>query len=448
VTTESERPTFDRRAILVLGMHRSGTSAMTRMLSLRGAALPRRILSPASDNETGFWEPSEITAIHDQAFASARSPWHDISEFPRSWFASDTAQDFRQRLIAALREDYADAPLFVVKDPRLCRLVPLWLSVLRECEVEPLFVIPVRNPLEVAASLWKRDSYPEIKSRLLWLRYFLAAERDTRGLRRSFVAYSGLLEDWRGVADKIARDLDLRWPCHSAASDAEIDDFLSLEQRHHSNEPGELYVRQDIGNWLKTAFSWAMRAATDQPTAPEELDEIHAGLEAADRTFRPLIAAEEDRVAALSRDVARVTGVSTAREGEIQKLRAEVEAQGGQIARLQEGIATAGNKVDRLEGEIAARGDEARELHGKNRRLHAEIAARDGEITRRDGEIIQRDGALIRERYRIDRLQGEVAARTAEVAALRSSLSWRLTAPVRAIGTRIKRLRRAVASKS
>jgi hypothetical protein len=58
---------------------------------------------------------------------------------------------------------------------------------------------------------------------------------------------------------------------------------------------------------------------------------------------------------------------------------------------------------------------------------------------------MRRDGALIRERYRIDRLKGQVAARAAEVAALRSSLSWRLTVPVRAVGTRIKRLRRTVA---
>jgi hypothetical protein len=447
VATEKQL-SFDRQALLVLGMHRSGTSAVTRMLSLQGAALPKRMLAPAADNEMGFWEPREIIGIHDEALASAGSSWHDVREFPSSWFASDPARYFKRRLVAALLEDYADAQLFVVKDPRLCHLVPLWLAVLDELGATPHFVIAVRNPLEVAASLARREGHPEPKSLLLWLRHFLRAERDTRGLRRSFVAYSGLLDNWHRTADKIARDLDLRWPCRSTATDVEIDDFLSREQRHHSSEPGELYVRQDIGDWLKIAFRWAMRAADDQPTAPEELDDVYAGLEAADKTFLPLLAANEARIWTLSQDMARLGSEHLAREGDIQRLHSEVGAQASQIARLGEEAASRAGEIVRLRSELAAHKDEVRRFHAETERLDAEIERLHAEIGARDGEITGRDGALIRERYRIGRLQGEVAARTAEVAALRSSLSWRLTAPVRAIGTRIKRLRRAVASGS
>ena len=109
--------------------------------------------APAWDNKTGFWEPSNIVAIHERVLESAGSSWHDISAFPRSWFASDVAGSFKRRLVTAVSAEFGESPLFVVKDPRMCRLVPLWQSVLDEIGAMPLFVIPVRNPLEVAASL-------------------------------------------------------------------------------------------------------------------------------------------------------------------------------------------------------------------------------------------------------------------------------------------------------
>lgn len=215
-----------RHAIVVAGMHRSGTSALTRTLSLRGATLPRRLLRPAPDNEAGFWEPREIVAIHDELLASAGSSWDDFSEFPQHWFASASAGSFKTRLVATLWEEFGPAPLFIVKDPRICRIVPLWLSVLDELGAAPLFVIPIRNPFEVAASLKQRNGFPETTSLLLWLRHFLAAERDTRGFRRSFVAYEHLLSDWGKVVDGIARDLHIHWPRRSVAFDLEIDSFL------------------------------------------------------------------------------------------------------------------------------------------------------------------------------------------------------------------------------
>jgi hypothetical protein len=425
--------------MLVLGMHRSGTSAVTRMLSLRGAALPIRMLAPQPDNETGFWEPSEITAIHDDLLESVGSSWSDIREFPSDWFTSESARHFKCRLLAALIEDYSDSPLFVVKDPRLCRLVPLWRSVLEEYGAAPIFIIPVRNPLEVAASLTKRNGYSEARSLLLWLRHFLAAERDTRGLTRSFVAYDRLLEDWHGVADRIARNLSVLWPRQSAATDIEIDGFLSPALRHYSFEPEDLYFRQDVAQWLKKAFNWALRAANDQVTTSGELDEIHAALETADKVFVPLVAANEERFSTLSRDMERLAAECSAREEENQLLRTEAKAQGDQVARLQKEvagraaqIASQGAEIDRLQSELTAHRDEVW-------RLYAEIAARDSEITAQDGELIRRN-------HRIRRLESEVAARAADIAALRKSLSWRLTLPVRAVGSRIKRLRAMIAA--
>src|SRR5581483_5443085 len=92
-----------------------------------------------------------------------------------------------------LRSEYGDSTLFVVKDPRLCRLIPLWLAALERYGARPSFVITTRNPLEVAGSLRARNGFSATKSYLLWLRHLLDAERDSRGFPRVFTSYEQLL---------------------------------------------------------------------------------------------------------------------------------------------------------------------------------------------------------------------------------------------------------------
>src|ERR1700731_2068994 len=119
-----------RVCILVLGMHRSGTSALAGALGAMGGQLPKRAAGPRIDNPNGFFEPIEIILTHDRLLAAAGTSWSDFDAIPSEWFGSQEAERFADELEAALRIDYADAPLFVVKDPRICRLVPLWRQVL------------------------------------------------------------------------------------------------------------------------------------------------------------------------------------------------------------------------------------------------------------------------------------------------------------------------------
>ena len=112
---QDEKAGRARKAILVLGMHRSGTSALTRVLNLYGAALPRRMIPPNPNNEKGYWEPKVIVRIHDELLSAAGSRWDDVLDFPAAWFASEIAQTFAIRLLGVARRVPA-AKLFVVKD--------------------------------------------------------------------------------------------------------------------------------------------------------------------------------------------------------------------------------------------------------------------------------------------------------------------------------------------
>src|SRR5262249_11923997 len=114
-----------RSAILVLGMHRSRTPAVARVLSLLGAGLPRNLLPPAADNPRGFWESQELMTLHDELVAAAGSSWDDWTRLAPDGLETETVGRFRARLLALLEDNFGAARLFVIKDPRMCRMVPL-----------------------------------------------------------------------------------------------------------------------------------------------------------------------------------------------------------------------------------------------------------------------------------------------------------------------------------
>jgi len=146
-----------RTALLILGMHRSGTSALTRILSLLGASLPLHLIGPMRGNETGHWEPARLVALHDEMLAEAGSRWDDWRRFDTSRLLSDRVAHYKTAIKCLIKEEYGESPLLVLKDPRVCRFVGLYKEILPELGIAPAFILPLRNPLSILASLATRD---------------------------------------------------------------------------------------------------------------------------------------------------------------------------------------------------------------------------------------------------------------------------------------------------
>jgi hypothetical protein len=293
----------NRRAIVVVGMHRSGTSAVTRVLNLLGARLPVTVMPPSEgNNDSGFWESLRIAKLHEGVLASAGLKWHDLPSVPQSWYASDAAIEFKRRLVELLVEEFGESRLFVIKDPRLCRVVPLWIDALTELDCEPNFVLPFRNPLEVAASLQRRDGFSLAHSLLLWLRHVVDGERATRGFGRTFVSYAHLLEDWHQSVSRIVAELDLDWPEDFDRVASEIGAFLSPDLRHFAFTDADVRARDDIVVWVKDAYSALEEAAAgNHAGAAEMFSRVGATLDEADVAYGPLLAGSSEERAALER---------------------------------------------------------------------------------------------------------------------------------------------------
>ena len=225
---------MDRRAYLVLGMHRSGTSALTRIIGHLGASLPLDPMPETADNPCGYWESRSIARFNNRLLESAGTRWNDDAPLPDAWFADPARAADEDEAATLLATVFGDAKLLVLKDPRVCRLLPLWRNVLARGGIEPCAVVALRDPLEVARSLQARlgdaafrpaaVAAPE-RGLLLWLRYVLDAEARSRDMPRTVIDYSALVADWRTAVRGVADLVPLPTITFEAAT--AIDGFLS-----------------------------------------------------------------------------------------------------------------------------------------------------------------------------------------------------------------------------
>ncbi len=413
-------------------MHRTGTSALTRVMSLRGLDLPRHLMpGQPGNNDPGFWEPAPVAEAHDRFLEAIGSAWDDVSPIPASVFSSPPADRFAGELEQLLRSEYGESTLFVVKDPRICRLIPVWLSALERYGARPSFVITTRNPLEVAASLRARDGFSATKSGLLWLRHLLDAEHDSRGYPRVFVSYENLLRNWAGTTDRIARELHLFWPRADHTANLQIEDFLSSQLRHHSFDSSELQGRSDVSEWVKRAYDVVSRAASDADAIDTELfDEIRAQLDRADRAYGPLLA--EARRELSEREVAHEEAeaqLTEQHEQELERWKERTRAAGDERARVAEQLAAAASterQRKQLETQLKAELEQAA-AERDSLRLAATEIEQDRDRWQERAGVAEEEGAQLAERLESAlaakaTTEAELSRETANAARLQAEL--------------------------
>ena len=196
-------------ALMLLGMHRSGTSLLMGLLHALGLDLGPNLMPPTRDNPKGYYESMDIVLIHERLLAALGSSWDDPRPLPEGWEYRPEIQPYRQELTATIRRNYQGLALWGVKDPRLCRLYPLWREILSELGVRIKAILLVRHFSEAVASLSKRDDMAPAQAMDLWISHVLGPERLTRYANRTLVFPPALFEDWHGVLRRIAEDLQI-----------------------------------------------------------------------------------------------------------------------------------------------------------------------------------------------------------------------------------------------
>jgi hypothetical protein len=227
--SQRQRP----RALLILGMHRSGTSAATRVVNLLGAHIGANILLPGEGNLEGFWEHADAVHTNHYLLQVLGRTWFDIRQLPKTWPQHAISQKTVAYIKTLIKRDFDSYPLVAIKDPRMCLTAPVWIAAFEALgyEVQCLFV--VRDPREVADSLQAREKWPREPIFLLWAHYMAQGLLATQQCRRSLITYDQLLTDWRGTIHRVSDELALTWPNDTEAAAIDVDAFLHVGHRHH-----------------------------------------------------------------------------------------------------------------------------------------------------------------------------------------------------------------------
>lgn len=327
-----------RTAYLVLGMHRSGTSALTQVLALAGASLPENVMGGDEHNAKGYFEPWKVAILNDGLLRASGAAWDDIFAFPYRALPRKAERSWLGRAETLFEEEFGKTRFPLLKDPRVTVLMPFWRTVLADLDVGARCVIPVRHPLAVAGSLARRNGFAPEKSVLLWSAYMLAAEAYTRDLPRAFVSYDGLLGDWRAQVGRIEAAHGASLPDLTEKAGKAIDRFLTPDLSHNAAGGG----LKDLG-WAGTltasVLAWFEAAARDAAPEPGPLDAAAAEL-----------AKRRAEVGAL---VSPVTRDLDAARSELLDLRRALELERAEMGREKRAILTAHQRqVRALETEI------------------------------------------------------------------------------------------------
>jgi len=367
-----------------------------------------------------------VSQIHDTLLRDLGRSWRDLRPLPEHWIDSEPALQARHALGAVIADETEQTRLWGVKDPRLCRLLPLWERAVEDVGAVPGVVIVLRSPHEAASTLAVRDGVSRPSAVALYVDHLLQALADSEEIPRTLLSQESLLRGWRKTLEHAEADLDIRWPHRASPPEAEIE--KAIQGMSPVPENGE-----DLGLEDAAALVWATRLfrvlmeSTGDDDEMSSADEVHDGDDSieeirdqwriADGLYRPELArlALEGRTDRDRRNIAE--GKLEASEHARLELQRALENQNGN------------GEVTR---ELAAALDRAAELQSTLLESHA----RQTELE----EMLDR-GRLQRERLeqREQRTRREMAKVQGHLTGVLSGRLYRYTRTLRRVWHRLRR---------
>jgi len=259
-----------RKIALILGMHRSGTSALASLISRLGFSLGKNLLPANEYNVKGYYENENVVNFHSDTLKYLGSSWHDLRILPAKLFRGNWIDDASLKLSGILEDEFGDAPAIVVKDPRVCRLLPIWHRFACRTGADLRFILIGRHPLQVCRSLSHRDGFSHRKSLLLWLQYNLVAERQTRTGKRLILRYEDLMMNPKSKANELGNFLETEFPFSIAEAAEVIDSSVA----RHSVDEEVICEPPDVRRWTKEVWQILFRTKLLKPAAQRKLDRI------------------------------------------------------------------------------------------------------------------------------------------------------------------------------
>lgn len=469
--------------IIVLGMHRSGTSAVARLLNLMGAYFGGENISTgaSAENEKGFWERLDVRALNDSMLHNANCDWDRIAELDLDAIPEDFRNAYHRSARDIILNLDAHRPWFI-KEPRLCVLLPLWRPILEL----PFCVHVFRHPVEVAHSLKARNGIPLKVGLALWEAYNTKAIESSSDLPRFFLSYSKLLSSPQPLVNQLRAAMssssgyEFRSP-----SDAELTGALDSNLRHQRHEvdgaegspsksqlalyellaeaaatgaanapplprsclntlrrfesSGEhLAARMRRTNARQRAndhdtdprlalksmeLDQALKAVADKSTALSRAAKSNTKLTGELNKKNTDLALKDHALQRLTADVDNRRNVLAKRDERIQNLTVELETRAAALTAQDETVAELRSQITEYKSALDARDADIKNLTREVGALSAASEGKDASLTRLAAELADAQAAAAAKDDALAQLQAELADRRAAAATTNDSLA-------------------------
>ena len=200
------RKSFPQQMTVVLGMHRSGTSALTGLLGNLGISGPMDPLGATENNLLGYWESTSLVTSSDRFLSSQNSHWSQLYHWSFGWWKSAAALDWIDSYWHDLQNAYNTNEHFVLKDPRLCILFEGMIPCLVDSLLQLDFLLILRSPVEVVISLCKAEEISPYDALNLWIGSVFRAECISRPYSRNIFTYYQLLNRPKTILNSLGQN--------------------------------------------------------------------------------------------------------------------------------------------------------------------------------------------------------------------------------------------------
>ena len=220
----------ERKCLLILGMHRSGTSAVSGVIQRLGFDFGSSTEDPSWDNPKGYYENYKIQELNEEILSSINRTW-DQPGFITGEMLNSVSEGFIDKAKRIVSKEFRNAQI-AIKDPRICLLLTFWIRVMKELGYAISTVLVLRSPHEIAASLEKRNFFSNEKSYLLTSSYLLSADAESRELDRVVISYDDLLDRPKSSVYHLAEGLSISNEIIENGLN-DIDSFIAPRLRNH-----------------------------------------------------------------------------------------------------------------------------------------------------------------------------------------------------------------------
>lgn len=200
-----------KKCILVLGMHRSGTSLFTGLLNDNGIPVGKQLLEPLEENPRGFFELKDIYYLNEELLKSLNTAWDNVKEIDVFALEKHLLDSFKEKLKIILNANFADEDFFVLKDPRISILFDFYFSVFKNLEIEVVPILVRRDIWEIVKSINKRNSLSLIYSYALTKFYLNSTIKYLNKYKLKYLTidYSEILKNPKNEIIKVFRELSI-----------------------------------------------------------------------------------------------------------------------------------------------------------------------------------------------------------------------------------------------